>query len=282
MELPVSVVYREIVASNDDGAYLVEKIAMKITKPLVSCFTYTIGKNLYIPITSRSNAKTLPETRGQNFLLGPGVVAALCRFRDEELGITQWEPWCMYLDTQMTPQKLPPALELVSELPTVEGSRLPSVGNLVGQISEACEHRSDFESIVIAGEGEPTLRLDDLVQLATDLKSSQENTFPPVRLTTNGLVEGPELVVQKLKVAGVCSLSVALMTADRNQYNNLMTPQITNGHGKVCDFIEAAIAAGLEVEVTAVDRPDVDKEMVQDLARDLNVPGSVRWRPFFS
>jgi molybdenum cofactor biosynthesis enzyme MoaA len=105
--------------------------------------------------------------------------------------------------------------------------------------------------------------------------------LPPLRLTTNGLVQSPETVVDKLKDAGIQSLSVALMTADRTQYDELMTPMIPDGHEKVCKFIDVAIKAGLDVETTAVDRPDVDKKKAEDLARDMNVPESIRWRPFF-
>lgn len=256
---------------------------MKITKPLASCFTYTIGKNLYVPLTSRSNAKTLPESRGPNFLLGAEVVAALCRVRDEEHNTQHWAPWCMYLDTQLSKHKLPPALQLISKLPETEGERLPSVRDLMEQILDACQNRPDYESIVLAGEGEPTLRLDDIIQLAASLKeeATDGRILPPIRLTTNGLIQSPATVVEKLKDANIHSLSIALMTANKDQYDELMTPMLPNAHETVCRFIEMAIKAELDVEITAVDRPDVDRAMADDLARAMNVPEQIRWRPFF-
>jgi len=254
---------------------------MKITKPLASCFTYTIGKNLYVPITSRSNAKTLPETRGPGFYLSADTVAALCRVRDEEHGSKQWAPWCMYLDTQTTKQKLPPPMELLSALPQVDNPRLPSIEDLTNEILEECRRRPDYSSIVFAGEGEPTLRLNDVVRIAVNLKESGVEMLPPLRLTTNGLIQSPESVVKQLKDANILSLSVSLMTADPHQYDELMTPVIPDGHETVCILIQVATTTGLDVEITCVDRPDVDKSMAENLARVLNVSEPIRWRVFF-
>lgn len=254
---------------------------MRITQPLASCFTYTLGKNLYIPLTCRSNARTLPETRGPNFLLGAEVVAALCRVRDKEQGKQQWEPWCRYLDTQETKQKLPPALESIVVLPECSDERLPRVQDLSSQVLEALKRRCDFESIVLSGEGEPTLRFNDMIKLVHELHASSEVVLPPIRLTTNGLVDSPELTVPQIMNCGITSLSVALMTADPEQYDELMAPAEPNGHDKVCSLIKHAVSCGLEVETTAVDRPEIDKHRMETLSQRLKVPGPVRWRPFF-
>lgn len=256
---------------------------MRLTRPLASYyFTYSIGNNLYVPLTSRSNAKTLPETRGGNFLLGADIVAALCRVRDEEHGTKQWAPWCLYLDTKENKHKLPPALETVAALPDYKTTGLPSISDLTAQIHEACERQPSLNSIVLSGEGEPTLRLWDMLQLVQDLKTApQECTPTTVRLTTNGLVDSPDSVVAKLKTIGIASLSVALMTADSDQYEELMTPAVPGGHGRVCRFIEHAVNAGLDVETTGVDRPDVDKVKAEELSRNLHVAMPMRWREFF-
>lgn len=236
-----------------------------------------------MPLTSRSNARTLPETRGAGFLLCADVVAALCRVRDEEHGTTQWAPWCTYLDTQDNKQKLPPPLESIATLLEISRqTRLPSVQDLGAQIREVCQSQPDFESIVMAGEGEPTLRLDDMLDLVEEINSCSSELMPKkIRLTTNGLVESPEAVVTKLKAAGIASVSVALMTADAEQYEILMAPVVPDGHGMVCDFIEQAVNAGLEVETTGVDRPDVDKIRAEELSTSLKVLSPMRWRPFF-
>lgn len=209
-------------------------------------------------------------------------MASLCRVRDEEQGTQQWAPWCLYLDTQETKQKLPASLETIESLPKSTSKRLPRIQDLCSEIIEALKSRPDLESIVLAGEGEPTLRMDDMLKLVEDLTNSSGAQTPEVRLTTNGLVGSPESVVEQLKAGGVASLSVALMTADPAQYEELMTPIVPSGHGRVCDFIEHAVNAGLEVETTGVDRPDVDKAKAEDLSRSLKVLTPMRWRPYFA
>lgn len=78
------------------------------------------------------------------------------------------------------------------------------------------------------------------------------------------------------------------MTADSSQYKELMKPVLftkdsnkKEAHAMVCDFIQQAVTCQLQVEVTAVDRPDVDKRATRQLAADLGVTLPVRWRPYF-
>ena len=65
---------------------------MILSRPLASYITYSLGNDLYVPLTSRCNTVTLPETRGPNFLLPASVAASLCRVRDLEHGTQQWDP----------------------------------------------------------------------------------------------------------------------------------------------------------------------------------------------
>jgi len=283
---------------------------------------------LYVPLTARSNARTLPETRGPNFLLQPDVVAALCRVRDAESELEdldkedtktkrkQWEPWCRWLDTQEHPQKLPDPLEPVAALclPEFSGSengedaengRRPSVSELVEEI--APQLLGDSETVVvIAGEGEPLLRYGAVLQLARRLKENQGATALSVRVTTNGLLLHPQpgsttdperesqtktCFPQLLRDNGVDAVSVALMTHDPVQYRELMNPHLSGGeeddvmtaHDRVCQFLETALKVdGLQVEATAVDRPDVDKSKTEELAASLGLSsGSFRWRTYF-
>jgi len=58
---------------------------------------------------------------------------------------------------------------------------------------------------------------------------------------------------------------------------------IEDPHGIVCDFVRAAVDAGgdgMSVEVTAVDRPDVDRTRTEELAARLGV-SELRWRSYF-
>jgi pyruvate-formate lyase-activating enzyme len=257
-----------------------------------------------VPLTSRCNAKTLPTTRGTNFLLPPAVVASLCRVRNCEHDSVQWNNWCTHLDTLKSSmsQKLPPSLETVSEIAMMSGDddsdndtpQRPTVAELMEEIQTVSKRsRSKFDAIVIAGEGEPTLRWKELLQLTERLKQEQqqEQEQPEqttiLRVTTNGLAvadNGAEL----LQSAGVNAVSVALMTHDPILYDELMQPELCQStsseelkaHQRVCRFIQQAVQVGLQVEVTGVDREEVNKAATEALALSLGVTEPVRWRSY--
>jgi hypothetical protein len=173
--------------------------AAAATPPL---FTYRISHNqkpnsdtLYVPLTSFCNAITLPQTRGPNFVLPSEVVAALCRVRDAECGTEQWKHWCLWLDYQDTPQKLPLASEAtgsrVARIPS--SCQRPTVQELVDEVQVQVSGKPNVDwNVVVAGEGEPTLRLDALIELIhqlTDVLRHQCHGSSCLRITTNGLVD---------------------------------------------------------------------------------------------
>jgi molybdenum cofactor biosynthesis enzyme MoaA len=168
---------------------------------------------------------------------------------------------------------MPPALEPILSLD--EETRLPSIQSLKDEIDHAVQEKQP-ESLVFGGEGEPTLRLSDLLSLARTYSHLN------VRVTTNGLV--PSTYAVQMKDSGVQTVSVALMTADPMQYNQLMKPAdaFLQAHDIVCEFIQQAVHSDLQVQVTGVDRSDVDKEATEKLVMSLGVHDAVRWRPFFS
>jgi TatD family-associated radical SAM protein len=191
----------------------------------------------------------------------------------------------MYLDGVDTAQQLPaPSLEPIIEYPTatIAADTKPQTKVLLQEIQDQVQREDiNFDSIVISGEGEPTLRLDDILELTkkvTETLSTQP--LPPLRVTTNGLVPSDD-TSQKLKRSGVSQVSVALMTSDKEQYETLMKPLIPDGHSAVCRFIKQSLESGLEVEVTAVDRQEIDKTKVEKLAKRLGVTSAVRWRTYF-
>jgi TatD family-associated radical SAM protein len=246
-----------------------------------SSLTYSLGKNLYVPLTSRCNANPLPATRGSNFLLHPDVVASLCRVRDCEHDTVQWKHWCIWLDMQESSQKLPVSFETVAEIPKdVDATRRPTVTELLEEIQLISE-KSSFDAIVISGEGEPTLRMKALLQLVEQLKDEKPDRN--VRVTTNGLAAADD-VAEQLQAAGVDSISVALMTHDPALYDELMRPVLSTheyqAHETVCNFLKQAVQVGLKVEVTGVDREEVNKAETEKLALSLGVDEPFRWRTY--
>jgi MoaA/NifB/PqqE/SkfB family radical SAM enzyme len=170
-----------------------------------------------------------------------------------------------------------PSIECLSN----EVEKYMKVMNVSGKVN-------NVSTIVFAGEGEPTLRLDDMIRMAINMRALEATRNVPMRLVTNGLCDEKNAVLE-LKDAGITSLSVALMTSSSAQYDDLMQPVIPDdllendvcAHQMVCNFIKRAVESGLDVEVTGVERSDVDKIAAQRLSSDLGVVRSFRWRPFF-
>ena len=74
---------------------------------------------------------------------------------------------------------------------------------------------------------------------------------------------------------------ISLITADPDQYDNIMNPMLllvesdtteddTNprcgAHSQVCMCIQHAIVTGIEVEITVVDKLDMDKAKLQEFS----------------
>lgn len=241
-----------------------------------------------MPLTSRCNTFTLPETRGPNFLLPSEVVSALMHVRYmEQQEQHDDNEWFHLKDKAEEKQRLPPSpFAKVSKLlidEKVQDERHPSVAVLMEEVKERVKRQEDnFEAIVIAGEGEPTLRLSALLSLA---RSISQKFDTPIRVTTNGLASVD--CVKEMKDVGVDAVSVALMTADTDQYNKLMEPIMDDkhksAHEMVCEFVREAVEVGLEVEVTGVDHGlVVDKSQAERLAASLGVTSPFRWRPYFT
>lgn len=139
-------------------------------------------------------------------------------------------------------------------------------------------------------------------------------------------------ILRDLIDAGVSRISVALNTANRHEYDVLMQPACYTGggmiltdddgngggnnnningnttssssvppmmpgtaHDLICEFIMDATKLGMDVEITGVDRPEIDKLEMERLARLLlsvapkdkkkgrvgQRRSVVRWRPYF-
>lgn len=301
------------------------------------CFTYTLDNHStgedgarspatwYVPLTSFSNTKTLPETRGPNFRLPPSVVATICRVRDLECETNLWSFWCKWLDTCESYQQLPVPSEMskVDALqenlfdiihesslnPQTDKVRRPTVKELIDEIKWRLEQtisssNHSVTTIVVAGEGEPTLRLQALMKFIDDLRKLNQPSHPiQLRILTNGLLSSKKTH----QLLSLCcqnrdlpiEFSVALMTHDSMQYNKLMEPRMPSSkldefdasepspHLVVQHFINAVVALRSQneqtptIEVTAVDRPDVNVTLTNELAGSLRVTKPIRWRRYY-
>ncbi len=155
-------------------------------------------------------------------------------------------------------------------------SEEPTCDQIVAELSEVLHMRS-WDGLVFCGFGEPTERLDVLLDLARWTRKHSRRSIQ-IRLDTNGhgyVLNPGRDVVELLKAAGVDKVSVSLNAGDMETYVEICRPMIPEAYKAVLDFICKAKLI-LEVEVTAVRVPEVDLPKVQVVADSLGVKFKVR------
>jgi len=261
---------------------------------IVPKFTYTLGRSLYVPVTSRCNSVPLPQTRGPNFTLPRDIAETLLRFREAEqpgsvppemheawLGgfdddgedRVRMPPYTQVLLNSLYPNQTDDLLRTVQDqkrnrelMSSVAAAAVPdplqpSIASLIDEVESRIDEgnhsarneggKRAYDSVVIAGEGEPTLRMDACLALARRVSSMDDPL--PVRLITNGLVYSipnfgyspfnaerngilplhRHTVLRDMLEAGITEISVALNTANRHEYDVMMEPCCHTGGGRI-------------------------------------------------
>ncbi len=137
------------------------------------------------------------------------------------------------------------------------------------ELKKAIGDPQNYSEVVFCGYGEPLLRLDLILELATWLKQQQVR----VRINTDGLanlVYGRNILPE---LAGkIDALSVSLNAPDADQYQQLCQSRFPEqGYQAVRDFLELAPKYIPEVTATAVSYPGVDMDACRMVAQEIGV-----------
>lgn len=139
----------------------------------------------------------------------------------------------------------------------------PSVEDIFKAIGES----AGYKEVVFCGYGEPTLRLDAVKTVASEMKKKGVR----VRLNTNGHGD----IINKRNIAAelkglVDSFSVSLNTDTEEAYNRFCRPESGEaGYRAVKEFIKSCVASGAEVDVTFLNLPGVDMAKCGEIAKSL-------------
>lgn len=131
-------------------------------------------------------------------------------------------------------------------------------------------------NIVFCGYGEPTIKIDELLEVAKFVKSYGGKT----RVNTNGManaVHGKDIVPELAKVIDVVSISLNAPNAERYQeickcvYGN-------KGYEYMIDFAKKCIDSGIDVKMTVVDAflSEDEIEECRNIAQNLGAKFRVR------
>jgi len=151
----------------------------------------------------------------------------------------------------------------------------PSSSTLVEELKSMLCRRPCSE-IVFCGFGEPTLRLDTILEVASWI---DRKALKPIRIDTNGhalLLYPKRNVAKELRDAGVSRLSVSLNADTKSIYNEVCRPRFPNAFEKALEFVRCSVDTGLDTEITAVSIPEINISRVREVAMDLGAKFRVR------
>jgi TatD DNase family protein len=142
------------------------------------------------------------------------------------------------------------------------------------EVMAAVGQPKGIDEVVFCGFGEPLIRLDLVIQVASELKRRGYR----IRINTAGqanLAHGRDILPE---LAGlVDSISVSLNAPDADSYSRLCnTPFGEAGFSGVCDFIRSATAHIPQVIASIVTVPGVDIDACRVLAESLGAEFRVR------
>jgi radical SAM enzyme (TIGR04100 family) len=138
-----------------------------------------------------------------------------------------------------------------------------------------------YDEIVFCGYGEPTERLDDLLQVASYVKSNGKTR---IRINTNGLSDliNEEKTAHKLKDL-IDSVSISLNATNKEEYFKIVRPKFgINSYDAMLSFAKDCTEYVGEVIMTVVDVVTSKEE--QERSREIceSIGATLRVRPYES
>lgn len=143
--------------------------------------------------------------------------------------------------------------------------REPEAAEVLAAIGDPAEDKE----IVFCGLGEPTLRLEVLLEVARAMKARGKR----VRVNSDGLanlMHGRDVTPELAEV--VDALSISMNAQDEETYNRHTRPKRPGAFHAMIEFARLAHERGMEVSMTAIDGLEgVDIDACRDIAEGLGV-----------
>lgn len=121
-----------------------------------------------------------------------------------------------------------------------------------------------WKEVVFCGFGEPTERLDCLLDVTKWIKNYHKSL---VRLNTNGqayLLNPGRSVINELEETGLDKVSISLNAHNKEVYNKISKPKFENTFESVLGFIEES-KRNLDTEITVVTIPEADIKKIKKI-----------------
>ena len=140
--------------------------------------------------------------------------------------------------------------------------REPDAGEIITAIGDS----SRYKQIVFCGLGEPTLRLDVLLDVARELKKQDAQ----VRVNTDGLANLVYNEDVTPKMAGLIdSLSISMNAQNEEVYNQHCRPKLEGSFSSMLEFARLAKQHVPDVKLSAIDGlPGVDIKACEKICQE--------------
>ena len=188
-------------------------------------YTYKIGNNLYINLTSRCSNR--------------------CTFCVRE-GKTEYEGYSLWLHDE------------------------PAAAQVIAEIGDP----KRYAEIVFCGFGEPTHRLDTMLEVCAYVHSRGGKT----RLNTNGhgnAINGKNIA--PLLAGALDMVNISLNAPSEEEYNEVCRPQIAGAYRALLGFARACKESGVNALFSVVDCIGSEAvEKCREIANEVGIPLRVR------
>jgi len=147
-------------------------------------------------------------------------------------------------------------------------AREPEADEVTSAVEWAFADDGPAAEVVFCGFGEPTMRLDVVLEVTEWLHLRRIRS----RLDTNGhgrLLNPDVDVPAVLAAAGLDAITVSLNAADPQAYEDICRPMFAKAHRAVIQFAEQCVHNDIQTTLTAVDYPGADLDGCEAIARAL-------------
>lgn len=150
----------------------------------------------------------------------------------------------------------------------------PDIDEIKAEIDK--RELSKYSEIVFCGYGEPTCRLNALLESAQYLKSKE--TCPPLRLNTNGLSDLLNERSTSQEIGEIFDIvSVSLNAGTKEEYMRVTRPKFSNAFEAMQKFASECNKTSAEVMMSVVDViPEAEIEAAKKLCEAINVNLRIR------
>lgn len=133
------------------------------------------------------------------------------------------------------------------------------------------EVKDSDKEVVFCGFGEPTVRLDMVLELTKMIKEIYP--YLHIRLNTDGLAQlqnENRKVAKELKEAGMDSISISLNAENQEIYNELCKPSLMGAYEAVLDFTKDCRDIFSHVRLSVVNISEIDVLKCKRIADELD------------